>query len=113
MTLTRRQAVGAALAALVAPRALAHNGVIHGEIHEVVVEGLRFVPERVEARLGDGIRWINRDLAPHTATATDGRWDTGRLNRGDEAAIEVTEDLAGPYFCRFHPHMKGEVIIIP
>jgi len=114
---TLRGAVGAALAALMAGRADAHAGLIHGHgqkahrhlVHDVDIRAFRFQPARVAVRVGDTLRFANRDLAPHSATAGDGSWDTGLLNRGETADIEVTEGFAGAYICAFHPHMKGEV----
>ena len=42
---------------------------------------------------------------PHTATAKDGSWDTGILNKGDTKTI--TFDKAGDYqyYCKVHPNM--------
>lgn len=85
----------------------------HGGAHEVQVRIIRFVfdPERVEVLAGDSITWENGDLAPHTATADDGSWDTGTLERGGRG--RVTFDAPGeyPYFCAYHPHMKGTVVV--
>jgi plastocyanin len=89
----------------------AHNGVIHGTIHEVAISGMAFVPATVSAAVGDGIRWTNADLAPHTATARDGSWTSPTLKKGDSFVLEVTQGMAGDYKCRFHPMMAGQVTI--
>ena len=82
------------------------------KIHEVRITRFKFVPERVEVRVGDTIRWINDDLAPHTATADEYGWDTGEIAQNQSAEVEVTEDMETTYFCVFHPHMKGEIAIL-
>lgn len=80
--------------------------------HEVSINRFEFVPPHLEVRVGDTIRWVNRDLAPHTATATEFGWDTGELEREDAAEIVVTADMETAYFCVFHPHMKGTISIM-
>lgn len=45
-------------------------------IHRVEIKDFAFEPSRIEVRAGDTVEWINRDFAPHTATAdNDNRWD--------------------------------------
>jgi len=113
--IARRQllALGLALPAfgLSVRRGAAHNGVIHGTIHEVTMTGMAFVPATVSAAVGDGIRWTNADLTPHTATARDGSWTSPALKKGDNFVLEVTAGLAGDYKCRFHPTMKGQISV--
>ena len=38
--------------------------------HVVEIRGMAFHPEVLEVRRGDTVVWINRDIVPHTATAT-------------------------------------------
>ena len=78
--------------------------------HTVVIENLRFVPETLEIRRGDTVVWENRDLVPHTATA-EGRFDSGNI--APKASWRHRFDAAGtlPVVCRYHPTMKGQVIV--
>jgi plastocyanin len=77
--------------------------------HTVEIRNLVFVPEVLDVCPGDKIRWINRDISPHTATALDGRWDTEELALNQRRTLIVTEGMAGEYYCLFHPHMRGEI----
>ena len=95
------------------PGALAHDGVEHAATHEVEIRGFKFEPASLTARPGDTITWTNRDLVPHTATAHDGRWDTGRIGKGETASMVFEAGMAGDYFCRFHPAMKARLEIFP
>lgn len=81
------------------------------KVHEVRIKTFTFVPERLEVSVGDVIRWTNEDLAPHTATADEFGWDTEEVVNGASAVIEVTEGMETKYFCSFHPHMKGMLVI--
>ena len=81
----------------------------HSETIQVTIRDLKFLPERIEARVGDTIEWVNTDILAHTATA-QGRWDviippngTGRV------VLKKAEEVA--YYCRFHPNMTANFVI--
>jgi plastocyanin len=77
----------------------------------VEIKGFAFNPPMIEVPSGTTVTWTNQDTAPHTATAEDGSFDTGRLNQGQSG--EVTFDQPGTYtyICTFHPNMKGTVVV--
>ncbi|MEM7215245.1 MAG: cupredoxin domain-containing protein [Pseudomonadota bacterium] len=79
--------------------------------HEVAIRSFKFEPQHLQVEIGDIISWKNEDLAPHTATASDGSWDTGELAKGDSQSIEVVKGMEISYFCAFHPHMKGTIVL--
>ncbi|MGI9512546.1 MAG: cupredoxin domain-containing protein [Anderseniella sp.] len=81
--------------------------------HRVEISGFRFTPDRLEISAGDTITWVNRDIAPHTATAIDGGWNTGELVKDAEASITFTAGMETMYFCAFHPIMKARISILP
>ena len=80
-----------------------------GFTHEIEIAEFTYRPETLQVRRGDKIKWINKDLAPHTATASNKSWDTGNLERNQSAIIEVTDGMDLHYFCRFHPHMRARL----
>ena len=78
---------------------------------EVTIDKLVFSPATVEAKVGDTIEWVNKDVIAHTATVKGG-WEvmippksTGRITLKTAGAVD--------YFCRFHPNMKGHVNVAP
>ena len=77
--------------------------------HKVTISGFKYSPNELSVSAGDTIVVTNEDSAPHTLTANDGSFDTGRLGRGDSAEIKIP---AGRhvYFCKFHPNMKGLIV---
>ena len=79
--------------------------------HPVQVQMFRFQPEIIEISSGDWVVWENLDVAPHTATSSEGHFDTGELARGDTAAHQFSTPGRYDYFCAYHPHMKGAVIV--
>ncbi len=80
--------------------------------HRVLIENFRFVPERIEIRPGDRVEWVNRDIAPHTATDVDGRWGTEELGRDDAGTVAFTDAGSFDYRCAFHPDMRGSVVVV-
>lgn len=77
--------------------------------HAVSIKGMRFDPPVLTVAVGDTITFTNEDGAPHTATAGNGAFDTGRLNRGESATVTVATAGAHDYICEIHPMMKGTV----
>ncbi len=65
----------------------------------------------LEIAAGTTVTWTNQDDVPHTATADDESFDSGRLENG--ASFSQTFDSPGtyPYHCDFHPNMTGTIVI--
>lgn len=108
--ITRRAALRLGLAAVAAaPLALAGARPARAATHQVTIKGFAFEPNSLNVAVGDTIVFTNEDGAPHTATADDGSFDTGRLNRGKSGEITVGAAGTHSYFCKFHPNMKGSI----
>jgi plastocyanin len=75
--------------------------------HTIEISGFAYDPARLEVAPGDTVVWINRDAVPHTATREGGGWDSRSLASQSEWRFVVTRDDGGPYFCTFHPTMRG------
>ncbi len=76
---------------------------------DVAIDDFAFRPGNLRIPVGATVRWRNADNAPHTATARDGSWDTGRLGRRESALITFTERGDYAYFCEYHPSMKARL----
>jgi plastocyanin len=84
--------------------------------HVVEIRGMAFHPEVLEVRRGDTVVWINRDIVPHTATATrkSGQkpaWNTGPLLQGQSGQYVASHRGEDPYLCQLHPVMLGKLIV--
>jgi plastocyanin len=78
---------------------------------EVVIEHFAFVPTSIEVAPGDTVIFVNRDIATHTATARDGSWSTVDIAGGKADKVVVPARGTGDYLCRYHPMMKGRLLI--
>ena len=81
------------------------------EKHVIEIKDFQFVPAVLEVKVGDTVTWVNRDYAPHTATAEDDSWDTGNLDFKKKARITISAKTGSTYYCLYHPNMKGSLII--
>ncbi|WP_370251651.1 cupredoxin domain-containing protein [Nioella sp.] len=77
--------------------------------HSVTIEGFAFSPADLTVAVGDTITFTNMDGAPHTATADDGSFDTGRLNRSQSGEITITAAGSFPSKCACRPNMRGTI----
>jgi plastocyanin len=78
--------------------------------HYVVsIKGFKFVPEKLEVNSGDTITWKNEDIVPHIVTGE--KFKSKSLDEGDTWTYTAKQKGDFPYNCRFHPSMKGSVIV--
>ena len=77
----------------------------------VAIRDFAFSPRTVEIRVGDTVRWTNRDSVAHTATARNGSFDTGLLADGESASIRFRVPGTYRYICTPHPEMTGTVVV--
>ncbi|HYJ22923.1 MAG TPA: plastocyanin/azurin family copper-binding protein [Solirubrobacterales bacterium] len=69
-------------------------------------------PDPVTVQTGGKVIWQNEDTAPHTATADDGSFDTGTIERGKIKSETFKQAGTITYFCEIHPTMHGTVEVV-
>jgi len=79
---------------------------------KVTIETLKYSPETIEISKGQAAQWLNNDLAPHTVTSqSGGAFDSGSIEPDASWSHTFEETGTFPYFCTFHPEMKGAVVV--
>jgi plastocyanin len=71
-----------------------------------------YQPDPVVVQVGGKVIWQNQDAAPHTATADDGSFDTGTIEKGKIGSETFKEAGTFTYFCEIHPTMHGSVEVV-
>jgi plastocyanin len=71
-----------------------------------------YQPDPVVVAVGGKVIWQNQDTAPHTATADDGSFDTGTIEKGKIGSETFKEAGTFTYFCEIHPTMHGTVEVV-
>ena len=82
-----------------------------GEVIEVKIMELAYTPAKITAHVGDTVEWKNADFVAHTATATEGPFDV-MIPAGATRRLLLKTAGSFPYYCRFHPNMKGELDVM-
>jgi plastocyanin len=77
----------------------------------VAIEGMKFMPERLEVAAGDVVTWTNKDIVPHTVTASGAGVESGEIAPGASWKLAIRRRGEMPYVCRFHPTMKAFIVV--
>jgi plastocyanin len=81
----------------------------HAETIQVMIDKLVFLPANIKAKVGDTVGWVNKDILAHTATVR-GDWDV-MIAASKSARLVLKKTGTFDYYCRFHPNMKGQIIV--
>lgn len=79
---------------------------------KVQIVEFSYEPDPVVVQVGGKVTWQNEDTAPHTATADDGSFDTGTIEKGKLGSATFKEPGTFTYFCEIHPTMHGTVEVV-
>ena len=79
--------------------------------HAVSISGFSYSPANLTVAVGDTVTWTNSDAQAHTATATDGSWDTGNLGNGASGSVTFPTAGSFPYRCDIHPDMTASITV--
>lgn len=80
--------------------------------YTVVIDKMKFGAVPAGLHPGDIIVWENRDIFRHTATAKDGSFNVDLPARARGKTV-VKKSGAVPFFCKYHPGMKGVLKVAP
>src|SRR5215207_6548556 len=78
---------------------------------DVQVVDFAFEPATVTVPAGATVTWTNTGSRPHTVTADDGSFDSGRLDPGEQFSQTFDQPGTFTYHCGFHPEMQGEIVV--
>jgi plastocyanin len=77
----------------------------------------KFDPAEITIKVGDWVKWVNEG-GSHTATSDDFKtgnpkktFNTGRVDKGQEASVPFNAAGTYTYHCEFHPGMKGKITV--
>jgi plastocyanin len=98
----------AALCAVAAPLAAKVRPANPSNIVVVTMSNLANVPQTITARVGDRVAWANHDIFLHSATTPD--FDVV-LKPGESGGVKLLKPGVINYICRYHPGMKGQIVV--
>ncbi|HZO79110.1 MAG TPA: cupredoxin family copper-binding protein [Solirubrobacteraceae bacterium] len=78
----------------------------------VTIADFSFTPASVTVHVGDTVQWFNNGPSAHTATADNGSFNTGVLQKGQSASVTFHSPGTFAYHCAIHPFMHGTVVVL-
>lgn len=99
-------ALSAAMFATMTPSAISAAS----KSYTVTIDNMKFGPVPSNLRVGDTIIWVNHDIFRHSATATDKSFDVDLLP-SKSARLVLKRPGAIAFFCKYHPGMRGQIIV--
>jgi plastocyanin len=81
-----------------------------GKLHQVTIEGMKFVPESLEVAPGDTVTWSNKDFVPHTVSAGKSI-ESGTIEGSGSWKYVAKQKGRFDYVCRFHPGMRATLVV--
>ncbi|GAA4294216.1 hypothetical protein GCM10023086_06070 [Streptomyces venetus] len=82
--------------------------------HTIEIKDFKFAQPKLTVKVGQTVKWVNEDTAPHTVTTTSGpaKFDSGTLNKGDSWSYTFTKPGTYEYYCAVHPDMTASVTVV-
>jgi plastocyanin len=78
----------------------------------VTMRNFAFSPERVDARVGQTVRWTNEDDAEHNVVAEGaGGFRSPNFGKGGTYEHRLTRRGTIAYVCTIHPGMRGRIVV--
>jgi plastocyanin len=83
-----------------------------GDVVQVKMKDILFVPDKITARAGQTVRWTNDDAVAHTVKAESGAdFSSDAIQQGKTFEARVTKAGAIAYVCTIHPGQKGTITV--
>ena len=70
-----------------------------------------FEPATLTVPAGTTVTWTNNGARPHTVTADDGSFDSGRLDPGEQFSHVFDQPGTFTYRCGYHEEMQGTIVV--
>lgn len=77
----------------------------------VTIVDFEFTPASITIQQGDTVTWTNEGPTAHSATASDGSFDTGIFSAGGSRSETFNEAGTFSYICTPHPNMTGTITV--
>jgi plastocyanin len=77
----------------------------------ISVVDFAFEPAALTVPVRATVTWTNDGSRPHTVTADDGSFDSGRLDPGEQFRQTFDQPGTFSYHCGFHPEMQGSIAV--
>jgi plastocyanin len=79
------------------------------------MQNITFIPASVNAKVGETVKWVNLDSAPHNVTPVSGPSFTASptFSNGGSFSLKLAKPGTIQYRCTIHPGMNGTIVVAP
>ena len=93
--------------------ALVSFAALAGQTVEVGIEKYLFTPSEISIRVGDTVKWVNREKRTSHSVVfpQEGGRESERMFPDESWERQFTQPGRYPYTCGPHPEMKGLIIV--
>ena len=88
------------------------SGAVATEI-AIKIENFTFNPAELTIKPGDTVTWENADDIPHSVVENKATFKSKPMDTGDKFSMTFADAGEVAYFCGFHNHMTGKIIVKP
>jgi plastocyanin len=88
-------------------------GFAQAEEVTIKIENFTFNPASITIKPGTTVTWLNADDIPHSVVEYNKAFKSPPLDSGQKFSMVVTATGEVNYFCGFHNHMTGKVMVQP
>jgi plastocyanin len=71
----------------------------------------RFIPRRIVVRLGQAVRWTNRDAVAHTVASRDLQLSSEGIEGGENFGYRPLRAGRFRYYCTIHAGQTGVLVV--
>jgi plastocyanin len=103
-----------ALLAIVVTRAVegpSSSAAANAKADTVIIKNFAFVPPKLTVATGTALKVTNTDGTTHTFSAKNGSFDTGDLDGGKSATVELSQAGTFGFYCKIHNYMTGTLVV--
>ena len=79
----------------------------------VRIENFTFNPPSLTIKPGTTVTWVNGDDIPHSVVENNKQFHSPPLDSGEKFSMVFNTAGEVNYFCGFHAHMQGKIIVQP
>jgi plastocyanin len=79
----------------------------------ITIDNFRFVPAILTVKAGSKVIFANHDDIPHTVVDVGGQFRSKAIDTDETFEIMLPSVGDFSYFCSLHPHMRGQIIVVP
>ncbi len=90
----------------------AANSMSTGEMAQVVIQNMAFMPDTLSIKTGTAVIWSNMDMVMHNVTELNGMFYSNNIAAGESYSYTFSGTGTFTYHSMLYPAMKNGVVVV-